>query len=317
MTLIGLPYFRDNTIGKMRKLLIINADDFGYSVSRNIGMVECFTKGVISGVTLMVNGVADEDAAKRAKESEVPTGMHFNITEGIPIGSNVRTLTDDKGCFLGRLGFLNALSNGEIDFMEVKHELQSQIDRFQMLMGQKPTHIDGHQHAHLLPGVCEVFASVLRENGVRSTRCPYEDLEAGHVYSWSCDPTLVGDLNTAVKDVVNQAELAKPILKENNIWAPDRFVGLQTMGSDMTVERLQRQIAKAFKSDGSDVIACELMVHPGYKTGDVGGCGCGPDDFSQSEHREHEMSILQSKEMKDFYHAEKIEIVAFQECYNF
>ena len=84
----------------------------------------------------------------------------------------------------------------------------------------------------------------------------------------------------------------------------------------MTVERLQRQIAKAFKSDGSDVIACELMVHPGYKTGDVGGCGCGPDDFSQSAHREHEMSILQSKEMKDFYHAERIEIVPFQECYN-
>ena len=61
----------------MRKLLIINADDFGYSVSRNIGMVECFTKGVISGVTLMVNGVADEDAAKRAKESNVPTGMYI------------------------------------------------------------------------------------------------------------------------------------------------------------------------------------------------------------------------------------------------
>lgn len=64
----------------MRKLLIINADDFGYSVSRNIGMVECFTKGVISGVTLMVNGVADEDAAKRAKESKVPTGIYIRRT---------------------------------------------------------------------------------------------------------------------------------------------------------------------------------------------------------------------------------------------
>ena len=48
-------------------------------------------------------------------------GMHFNITEGIPIGSNVRTLTDDKGCFLGRLGFLNALSDGKIDFMEASN----------------------------------------------------------------------------------------------------------------------------------------------------------------------------------------------------
>ena len=39
----------------------------------------------------------------------------------------------------------------------MKHELQSQIDRFQMLMGQKPTHIDGHQHAHLLPGMFYTF----------------------------------------------------------------------------------------------------------------------------------------------------------------
>ena len=48
-------------------------------------------------------------------------GMHFNITEGIPIGSNVTTLTDDKGCFLGRLGFLKALSIGEIDFIEASN----------------------------------------------------------------------------------------------------------------------------------------------------------------------------------------------------
>lgn len=37
-------------------------------------------------------------------------------------------------------------------FRKVRWELQSQIDRFQSLMGQKPEHIDGHQHAHLLPG---------------------------------------------------------------------------------------------------------------------------------------------------------------------
>lgn len=39
-----------------------------------------------------------------------------------------------------------------IFFYKVRFELQSQIDRFQSLMGRKPEHIDGHQHAHLLPG---------------------------------------------------------------------------------------------------------------------------------------------------------------------
>jgi predicted glycoside hydrolase/deacetylase ChbG (UPF0249 family) len=63
----------------MRKLLVINADDFGYSVERNRGMVDCFLEGVISGVTLMVNGVAAEDGAKRAKDAQMPTGMAAHV----------------------------------------------------------------------------------------------------------------------------------------------------------------------------------------------------------------------------------------------
>lgn len=64
----------------MRRLLVINADDFGYSVERNEGMVTCFLSGSISGVTLMVNGVAAEDAVKRAKNVNMPTGtLKFNM----------------------------------------------------------------------------------------------------------------------------------------------------------------------------------------------------------------------------------------------
>lgn len=58
------------------------------------------------------------------------------------------------------------------------------------------------------------------------------------------------------------------------------------------------------------------MVHPGYKSGDVGGCGIGVDDFARSEQREHEMNVLQSKEMQDFYRTQGIEIVPFQRCYS-
>ncbi|XP_061187842.1 carbohydrate deacetylase-like [Saccostrea echinata] len=298
----------------MRKLLVINADDFGYSVVRNKGIVECFQEGAISGVTLMVNGVAAEDGARRAKEVGMPTGMHLNITEGNPIGKMSKTLTDDKGKFLGNFGFREALANGKIDLEEVKCEMKSQVDLFESLMGQKPSHVDGHQHAHLLPGICEIFGSVMKEHGVRSTRCPYEDLEPGHVYSWAADA--VKDLDSFFKEVVQQAANAKVVMKENNIWATERFLGLQTMGSDMTVERLQRQITKAFNSTGNDVITCELMVHPGYKTGMEGGCGDGPDDFSRSPQREHEMSILRCKDMLEFYRTQGIEIVSFEQCFS-
>lgn len=41
-------------------------------------------------------------------------------------------------------------------------------------MGRAPTHVDGHQHVHVLPGVCQVFAEALQAYGVRFTRLPLE-----------------------------------------------------------------------------------------------------------------------------------------------
>ena len=62
----------------------------------------------------------------------------------------------------------------------------------------------------------------------------------------------------------------------------------------------------------SDIIA-ELMVHPGYRTGNSGGCGDGPDDFAQSIEREHEMKILQDPRMKDFYKEQNIKLISFKD----
>ena len=57
--------------------------------------------------------------------------------------------------------------------------------------------------------------------------------------------------------------------------------------------------------------SCELMVHPGYCTPcDQGGCGDGPDDFSMSLDREHEMNILRSKEFQSFVTDERIVLVS-------
>ena len=54
--------------------LIITADDMGYNVERNQGIIECFEKGGITNSSLMVNGVACEDAVKLALKYGLPTG---------------------------------------------------------------------------------------------------------------------------------------------------------------------------------------------------------------------------------------------------
>ena len=39
---------------------------------------------------------------------------------------------------------------------------------------QIPTHVDGHQHVHVLPLVCDVFAELLQKYSIKETRIPYE-----------------------------------------------------------------------------------------------------------------------------------------------
>lgn len=35
---------------------------------------------------------------------------------------------------------------------QVREELEAQLSRFRELLGRDPTHVDGHQHVHVLPG---------------------------------------------------------------------------------------------------------------------------------------------------------------------
>lgn len=103
----------------------------------------------------------------------------------------------------------------------------------------------------------------------------------------------------------------------------DAFCGLSTTGQDMSLERLKNRLSEIYKTvesfqDDSNTprngTVCELMVHPGYPTKDDGGCGNGPDDFSQSFDRQHELTTLQSKELQEFLIQNDIHIASFSEC---
>ncbi len=58
--------------------LIITADDFGYSVTRNTGIIECYTAGGITRASLMVNGVACKEAVETASLHGLPIGRNLH-----------------------------------------------------------------------------------------------------------------------------------------------------------------------------------------------------------------------------------------------
>ena len=104
------------------------------------------------------------------------------------------------------------------------------------------------------------------------------------------------------------------------------YLGLTTMGQNMSVSSLQRALTHALAAQPSDsisrsasgfeqrVISAELMVHPGYPSHQLeGGCGEGPDDFSQSEDRQHELNTLRAPALLNLYTQERVKLCSFKD----
>ncbi|XP_030741338.1 carbohydrate deacetylase isoform X2 [Echinops telfairi] len=142
-------------MARPRVHLVITADDFGYCPRRDEGIVEAFLVGAVTSVSLLVNGVATESAAELARRHSIPTGLHANLSEGRPVGParhGASSLLGPEGFFLGKMGFRKALAAGDVALAQVREELEAQLSRFRELLGRDPTHVDGHQHVHVLPG---------------------------------------------------------------------------------------------------------------------------------------------------------------------
>lgn len=304
--------------------LVVTGDDFGYCPRRDVGIVECFQAGAISNVSLLVNGNSAASAANLAKRYNIPIGLHANLSEGIPVCGDLKhnsTLISAQGVFRGKMGIRKALAQGLLNMAEVRQELCAQVRLFRELTGQNPQHMDGHQHVHVLPRIREVFAQVLHEHGIIYTRVPVE------VGLNKCD-WIQGELMEFYRGVENDALNTVEVFKNHDIRWPDIYIGLSTMGKNMTISNIQQALDYSIQSlhgcrsshsslrspHSRTSITIELMTHPGYPSvPPVGGCGEGPDDFSQSWERLHEMEVLKNPLLHNYYSEMGIQLCSFKD----
>lgn len=103
----------------------MTADDFGYDAKRDDGIVRCFTKGIVTRASLLINGSsAKTTAIQLARQNDMPLGIHVNLTEGEPLQNGNWTLRadDNSRFFRGKFGLRAALSRGEIDTTHVMYK---------------------------------------------------------------------------------------------------------------------------------------------------------------------------------------------------
>ena len=145
------------------RLLIVNADDFGFTRDVNEGIVEAHRSGILTATTLMANAPAFENAVELAKRtSSLDVGAHLVLIGGESLSRPGHALPATVG------QLVKAVVLGRIRIYE---ELDAQIRRIASA-GIALTHLDTHKHTHLLPQVLDAVARLSAAHGIRWVRRP-------------------------------------------------------------------------------------------------------------------------------------------------
>ena len=237
----------------MRRL-IVNADDFGLHAAVNRGILTAHTEGIVSSASLMAGGAAFDDAVRIAKQCpQLGVGVHLTLVGASPLlpVAEVSSLLDEAGDFYGSYPlFIKRFLRGKIRLAEVERELAAQIDRVRMA-GIQPSHLDSHQHLHVLPGIGGLVLDLARRFSIRAIRIPAEP-----VAFIGATPATVGRL-VGRGGLTMLANLFRQHAAAAGIRTSDHFFGMLA-GGQLTEPAILAILRRLPPGDS------ELMTHPGF-----------------------------------------------------
>jgi len=276
--------------------LVANADDAGVDDPRNQGILRAARCGSVRSASLLAGFPAASSFVVDCRAvPALSVGLHFNITEGLPLVAGHRTLTGSDGRFLGkREAFRRALA-GLLDEREVVRELEAQWLLAEMLLGQAPSHVDGHNHAHLFPGAAEALAGFLPERtwtrGVLPRPGCAAPPPAAESDPYACPAGLRAALESLTKRALD--------VGWRRFRLADRLEGLDLLESSSLEDYLR--IIDSIPT-GAGVV--ELMTHPGL-------CSTSSVPFSAAPGRERELATLCDPRLAERCRARGVDIKGF------
>jgi predicted glycoside hydrolase/deacetylase ChbG (UPF0249 family) len=157
------------------RLLIINADDFGFAPGVNRGIVEAHEAGTLSSTSMMVNTPAFDEAVQlvRTRAPRLGVGLHLNLIAGRPVSEATSLVNPRTGCFHSLPELASRAVSGRVHPADVRRECDAQLAVLRRA-GVAPTHLDSHRHAHALPAVLAAVVASARAAGIPVVRRPLE-----------------------------------------------------------------------------------------------------------------------------------------------
>jgi predicted glycoside hydrolase/deacetylase ChbG (UPF0249 family) len=238
----------------MPKQLIVNADDYGRAPGVSRGILQAHLEGIVTSTTVMINQpgiqaqLADALACPR-----LGIGLHLVFTAWRPILSpeTIPGLVGPDGQFLDQHTLWARAEKAPLD--QLRAELTAQVERFIILAGRLPDHLDCHHFVHLYPPFFQVYADLAARVHL-PLRVPFPP-ETEFQAAVKTLPFLEGFPRDLVRGMIvtNSA-----LLRARALVHPDRFIGTFFGKKALTAGNLLNLLDTL--PEGSS----ELMCHPGY-----------------------------------------------------
>lgn len=279
------------------KRLIVNADDFGLHPAVNRAIIDGHASGCITSTSLMPGGAAYYEAVGMACSCPgLGIGVHLTLVGERPVADPARvpSLVDGEGRFPDNyVLFLARLLQGKVKMAEVRYELAAQLDKV-AADGITVSHVDSHQHLHVLPGIIDIVLDLAGERAIRRLRIPDEGLLFTGGYPFTVG-RIIGRTGLSLL-----AGWARRKARNRGFAAPDFFFGMLA-GGNMREEYFMNIV------DALPPGTSEIMVHPGSDNAALEAC------FGWPYHWQDEMAAVTGRQVLDRLAEAGIELVSFRE----
>ena len=153
------------------KKLIVTADDVGLHRGMTEGAIHAHVHGIVTACSVVANGAAFEHAVERLRATPtLEVGVHLTLVEERPVADDVPSLIGANDLLLENwAAFVPRYFARLVKMRDVERELRAQLAAV-LATGLRVTHLNGHQHLHLLPRVFAIVERLAAEHGIGYVR---------------------------------------------------------------------------------------------------------------------------------------------------
>ena len=284
--------------------LIVNADDLGWTEGVNRGIAEAHRNGIVTSASLLANGAAFASGVELARTTPaLGVGVHLNLSDGEPVAEPelVTSLLNHRGELEGKPeNLLLRLARRSVLLNEIEQEWDAQIRKVRDV-GIEPTHLDGHRHVHMLPGLFEIALRLAKKHGIAAVRISHEEssLRAALSSGAKQKGTVVMRQGVQARGLKMLARDAREQADRAGIAAADYFCGIAQTG-ELTQEGVARLLE--ILPEGTT----ELMCHPGYVDADL-----AKSRTRLQVSRQTEVDILTNTEIRNLVASQGIRLIDY------